>query len=91
MDRLEGARGCARRPPNLGGVVGTGGGDLLVVAEGLVRRRGPEEAGELAGGGDGGDGRALGVGAMRAGAVVRAQFGGQARAAAGRRAAYVGL
>src|SRR3954463_4943512 len=88
IEAVEGAPGCARRPPHPSGRSGSGSGGLLV-AEGLVGHGGPEEAGELAGDGDGGDGRALAVVGEGVVAVVQAQLG--APGAGGDFGRHVGL
>jgi hypothetical protein len=51
-----------------------GSGGVLRVAEGLVGHGSPDQAGELAGDGDVGDGGALAVGAEGAVAVVQADL-----------------
>src|SRR4051812_50059103 len=53
----------------------SGSGGLVLGAEGLVGHRGPEEATELAGDGDGRDGRALAARGEAAVAVVQADLG----------------
>src|SRR3954454_13180079 len=61
IEDVEGAAGCAHRPPDRSGWgcgLGSGG---LGAAQGLLGHGGPEEAGEFARDGDGGDGGALAV------------------------------
>src|SRR4051794_41969116 len=53
----------------------SGSGGLVLGAEGLVGHRGPEEATELAGDGDGRDGRALAARGQAAVAVVQTDLG----------------
>src|SRR3954462_15817877 len=47
IEAVEGAPGCARRPPHLSGGWWSGSGGLRL-AQGLVGHGGPKEAGELA-------------------------------------------